>query len=181
MKARGRYIWIGVCLAALAVTGCERSYFFVSEDIAGEEMHKFTLHDAYYMTDRRIELTGGKYLIASGDSTVLFVTGGTHFSVVEEKKVAGFDITERARFYMMLPPRLKPGSYTVNNQAICEIVGNILYKSGENLFVCESGQVTIDSVDGRKLYGMFSGRYINTSNNQLNVEGPFQADWKKAE
>jgi hypothetical protein len=165
-------------IGSLTFTGCEKSRFWVKEEIAGEARHSFTLEEAYYLTDRTIELTRGKYQIVGGDSLVLYISGAAKFSVTGKDKLAGFDIKEKARFYLMLPPQLAPRSYTINNRAICEIIGNAMYDPGESLFICESGQVTIDSLVDTKIYGAFAGQYVNTSNNRLEVDGPFAADRK---
>lgn len=174
-------IFIVVSLAALLVisfVSCKRTFFHVTEEVANNETNRFTVKKAYYQMGKSIALTAGRYELTPGDSIVLFVEGQGRVSGIGSEGVVGLDIGETARIYMTLPVKLQVMKYDLRFKAICEITGSLNYSHGENLFVCQSGQVVIDSLKGNDIFGTFKGSYLNTSNKSLKVEGPFKAGLK---
>lgn len=165
-------------LIVLLGLGCKRTYFRIREESQNKQTVKFTMRESYFQLGKSIALTQGKFEIRPGDSTVLYVSGEASLSGVGEAGVATLQFNETARFFFMLPIFLKTGSYDVNYRSICEVIGSPQYGYNENLFTCQSGRVVIDSIKGSKIFGQFGGKYINTRNATLTVEGDFHAKQK---
>jgi hypothetical protein len=159
----------------LSLAACKRIYYHVSEEVTGNERNKFRLQEAYYQMGKSIAITGGKFALVPGDSIVLYIKGQGTVTGVGESGVATLDFPETTRFYISLPNILGVKTYNTGHRAICEITGNLSYGPGENLFVCQSGKVVIDSLKKDKIYGNFSGNYLNTSNKSIAVDGKFKA------
>lgn len=162
----------------LSLAACKRMYYHVSEEVAGNTPNKFRLQESYYQMGKSIAITGGRYELVPGDSIILYIKGQGTVTGVGEAGVATLDFPETTRFYIMLPNNLSLKSYNTGGRAICDITGNLNYGAGEDLFVCQSGKVVIDSLKGDKVYGKFSGKYLNTSNKSISVDGPFKAGLK---
>jgi hypothetical protein len=162
----------------LSLAACKRIYYHVSEEISGNKPNKFRIQEAYYQMGKSIAITGGRYELVPGDSIILFIQGQGTVTGVGEAGVATLDFPETTRFYISLPNILGVKTYHTGRRAICEITGNLNYGPGEDLFVCQSGKVVIDSLKGDKIYGNFSGKYLNTSNKSITVDGPFKAGLK---
>ncbi len=173
------FIIVALLLVIVFAGSCKRTYFQMSEEVTGSEASKFRFRDAYYRMGKSIALTAGRFELTPADSMVLFIEGrGKTFSAGEEG-VAALDVAETARFYIVLPPRLSLKEYDTRNKAICEITGSLNYGVGENLFICQSGSVVIDSLRKDDIFGSFKGNYLNTSNKSFQVEGPFKATLKQ--
>ncbi len=164
-----------VVAVLLSLAACKRTYYHVSEEITGNQPNRFRLQEAYYQMGKSIAITGGRYQLVPGDSTLLYIQGQGTVTGVGEAGVATLDFPETTRFYISLPNVLGVKTYNTGRRAICEITGNLNYGAGEDLFVCQSGKVVIDSLKGDKIYGNFSGTYLNTSNKSITVDGPFKA------
>lgn len=159
----------------LSLAACKRLYYHVSEEISGNKPNKFRVQKAYYQMGKSIAITGGRYELVPGDSIILYIQGQGTVTGVGEAGVATLDFPETTRFYISLPNLLNVKTYRTGRRAICEITGNLNYGPGENLFVCQSGRVVIDSLKKDNIYGNFSGKYLNTSNKSITVEGAFKA------
>ncbi len=159
----------------LSLAACKRIYYHVSEEVSGNKPNKFRIQESYYQMGKSIAITGGRYELVPGDSIILYIKGQGTVTGVGEAGVATLDFPETTRFYIALPNRLDVKTYNTGRRAICDITGNLNYGEGEDLFVCQSGKVVIDSLKGDKIYGNFSGKYLNTSNKSITVEGPFKA------
>jgi hypothetical protein len=179
MKRVQLFVVLAAVLVAILSGGCKNTYFHLTEEINDNATNRFTVKDAYYRMGKSIAITGGRFEITPGDSIVLFLEGHGKVTGVGESGVAGLDFGQTARFYIRLPLQLDLQKYDTKFKAICEITGSYGYGSGENLFVCQSGKVVVDSLKKDKVYGSFSGSYLNTSNKSLLVEGDFKAGHKK--
>lgn len=157
-------------------SSCKRLYFHVTEEVLSGESNRFTQKKAYYWMGRSIALTAGRFEITPGDSTVLFIEGRGSVTGVGEAGVATLDFGETARFFIALPLKIQARRYDTRFRAICEVTGSLKYGAGENLFVCQSGEVVVDSLKGTRIYGTFRGDYLNTSNKRLAVDGQFKAN-----
>ena len=162
----------------LSLAACKRFYYHVSEEVAGNQPNKFRVQEAHYQMGKSIAITGGRYEIVPGDSIILYIKGQGTVTGVGEAGVATLDFPETTRFYISLPNILGVKTYNIGQKAICEITGNLDYGSGENLFVCQSGRLVVDSLKKDKIYGNFSGKYLNTSNKSITVDGSFRAGSK---
>lgn len=158
--------------------GCKKTYFRIREESQDKQTVKFTMRESYFELGKSIALTQGNFEIRPGDSTILYVAGDASLPGFGEEGVATLEFKETARFYFMLPTFLKTGSYNVNFRSICEVLGSPQYGFGENLFTCQNGRVVIDSIKGSKIFGQFGGKYINTRDVTLTVEGDFHAKQK---
>lgn len=165
-------------LATASLTSCKKIYFRVSEEANDNKANRFAITEAYYQMGKSIALTGGRYELTPSDSIVLFIEGQGKVTGIGGDGVVGLDYAQTARFFMTLPVRLQPKNYDTRFRSICEITGSLNYGAGENLFVCQSGQVVIDSLKKDTVYGTFKGTYLNTSNRTLSVDGPFTAGLK---
>jgi hypothetical protein len=175
-KKNSARLLAALILSVLIVTllaSCKRTYFHIKEEINNNTSVRFTTKESYYQMGKSIALTSGSYRIVPGDSIVMFIEGKASMGSVGETGVATFEAQETARFYVMLPSLPKVGKYNVSHRAICEIIGR--YNQGEGLFVCQSGQVVIDSLKRSKIYGKLTGEYLNTSNQKLSVDGNIKA------
>lgn len=164
-----------VAVLLLSLGACKRIHFTVSEEVNDNRSNRFVIKEAWYQMGKSIALTGGQYQIVPGDSIILYIRGMGTVTGVGEAGVATLDFPQTTRFYIMLPNRLSLRRYDIGRRAICEITGSMAYDQGENLFVCQTGQVVIDSLKGEKLHGQFSGIYLNTRNQSITVDGPFKA------
>ena len=168
-------------LAATVILGlisCKRLYFHVTEENRGGASNRFVLKKAHYQMGKSVAITGGRFQLVPSDSIVLYIEGQGTVTGVGEAGVATLDFAETTRFYIVLPTRLSVKKYDVGNRAICEITGSLGYNPGENLFVCQSGQVVVDSLKKEKIFGTFAGKYINTRNQSMTVDGRFKAGLK---
>jgi len=166
----------GVLLAGLGA--CKKTYFHVSEEANDGVTVRFKTAETYYLMGKSIALTEGSFRLTPCDSTVLFIEGEATNVAARGANFFQWKMSQTARFFVTLPPRLRAGRYDAGHHAVCEIVGSKNYQVGENLFVCQSGEVVIDSLKGNKVFGKISGRYLNTRNQSLTVDGPFKAQPK---
>lgn len=171
------------CLAVFVLiisigAGCKRTYFRVTEESESNTSLRFATKKSYYKLNQSISLVGGRYAITSGDSLLLYLEGEAKTPGVGEVGVAELDLTETARLYITLPLGQKAGRQQIGQRSICEIIGSASYRMGENLFVCQSGEIVIDSLVGKEYYGKFTGKYLNTSNRSLTAEGDIRAGRK---
>jgi hypothetical protein len=176
-----RHIYIGVTLVVILlmqVVSCKKTYFHISEEVHNNQPIRFTTKQAFYQMGKAIALTGGGFELIPGDSIVLTIVGQGKAPGDTEGSVVRLDFAETARIYAGLPVNIRPGVYKTENRAICEITGSLAYGIGENLFVCQSGEVRVDSLTDTKIYGTIFGEYLNTSNKKLTIDGPFQAGLK---
>lgn len=179
MSRKDIYVLAAMGVLAVLLVSCKKTYFHVSEEVNKNAKVRFTQQNAYYQMGKSIALNAGRYQLVPGDSIVLYIEGLGKFTGVGEVSVATLDIGETSRFYIALPNMLAAGkTYDTRNRAICEITGNFQYGSGENLFICQSGQVVIDSLKGSRVHGAFSGEYLNARNQSLSVTGAFKAGAK---
>ena len=170
---------ITAAVAAILILGsCKRLYFHVTEENRGGASNRFVLKKAHYQMGKSVAITGGRFQLVPSDSIVLYIEGQGTVTGVGEAGVATLDFAETTRFYIVLPTRLSVKKYDVGNRAICEITGSLGYNPGENLFVCQSGEVVIDSLKKEKIFGTFAGKYINTRNQSMTVDGRFKAGLK---
>lgn len=179
MKRIQLFVVLAAVLALAFTCGCKNTYFHLTEEINDNATHRFTVKDAYYRMGKSIALTAGRFEITPGDSMVLYLEGQGRVTGVGEAGVAGLDFGQTARFYIRLPLQPERQKYDTEHKAICEITGSYGYGPGENLFVCQSGNVVVDSLRKDKIYGSFRGSYLNTSNKSMLVEGSFRAGHKK--
>jgi len=171
-------IILAVFIAAF-IGSCKKTHFQLTEEVHDSQTFRFTLKEAYYRMGHSIAITGGRFELTPADSIVLYIEGQGKVFGYGEKGVVGLDFAQTARFYITLPVRLSPGKYDTRQKAICEITGSLAYGQGENLFVCQSGRVVIDSLIGTDIYGNFKGKYVNTSNKFVYGDGPFKANLKR--
>jgi hypothetical protein len=158
---------------------CKRTYIRMTEEVFDNVEIRFAVKESYYRMGKSIALTAGRYEITPGDSIVLYIRGQGRVGGLGEESVVGLDFVETARFFISLPIRLSMQTYDTQHKAICEITGSLNYGPGENLFICQSGQVVIDSLKKENIFGNFKGSYLNTSNKSFKVEGPFKAGLKQ--
>ncbi len=109
---------------------------------------------------------------------MLFVEGQAKVPGTDRESVAHLELTEVARLYMTLPIPPRPGRYDTRFAAICEIINSQKYAIGDNLFVCQSGEVVVDSFKNGVYYGQFSGNYLNTTDKHLSASGTLKAGQK---
>jgi hypothetical protein len=166
-------------LLMIFVGSCKRTFFQVTEEMNKNQARQFVVKDAHYRMGKSIAITGSRFELTPADSIVLFIEGQSKVTGVGEEGVMTLDFAETTRFYIVLPIRLSPKKYDTEHRAICEITGNLNYGAGENLFICQNGQVVIDSLKKNNIFGTFRGRYLNTSNKSFMVEGPFEAGLKQ--
>lgn len=167
-----------VVLTLMVADGCKRVYFHLTEQAPEKTTLRFTTTKSYYELNRSIALTGGRYQIRPGDSIVLFVEGQAKVPKTNRESIAQLELTEVARLYLTLPIPPKPGRYDTRFAAICEIINSRKYTIGDNLFVCQSGEVVVDSFKNGVYYGQFSGDYLNTTNKQVSAAGTLKAGQK---
>lgn len=167
---------VALTVAIMSIISCsKRSYLYVADDPASRIATRYKIKTAFYETGRSIVLTDGKYEIRPGDSTVLFVEGsGSYQGSTEE--VASLSMSTVARFYCTLPANFRTAEYSIGGKSIAEIINPLRYRERENLFVCQSGTMTVDSIKGEKIFGRLRGAYVNTSNAQITVDGALRAD-----
>ena len=175
MKRKIIFFFVLSALAIIFCGSCKKTYFRITDEVDPKSAGKFTIKKATYRMGRSIALTSGRFQLTPGDSIVLYIEGQGKVTGIGEQGVATLDFAETARFYMTLPIRLSLQEYDIGQKAICEITGNLNYGPGENLFVCQSGSVVVDSIKKDDVYGRFEGRYLNTRNKSFSVEGPFKA------
>jgi len=178
MSKKKIVILIVAVAAILALAACKRIHINVAEEVNDGRSNRFVIKESWYEMGKSIAITDGQYQLVPGDSIVLYIRGLGTVTGVGEAGVATLDFPQTTRFYIMLPNILSERTYDISRSAICEITGSLNYGTGENLFVCQSGKVAIDSLKGEKIYGQFSGKYINTRNQSISVDGPFKADTK---
>lgn len=174
--SKNKVIVIVVAVVLFGLSACKRVHFNVAEEVNDGRSNRFVIKESWYRMGKSIAITGGQYQIVPGDSIILYIRGLGTVTGVGEAGVATLDFPQTTRFYIMLPNILSEKSYDIGQSAICEITGSLNYRAGENLFICQTGQVAIDSIKSEKLYGRFSGKYLNTSNQSISVDGPFKAD-----
>lgn len=170
-------IIIGVVLLA-GLGACKKTYFHVSEEANDGVAVRFKTVEAHYMMGKSIALTEGSFRLTPCDSTVLFIEGEATDVATRGANFFQWKMSQTARFFVTLPARLRAGRYDAGHHAVCEIVGSKNYQVGENLFVCQSGEVVVDSLKGNKVFGKISGRYLNTKNQSLTINGSFKAQPK---
>lgn len=171
-----------IALAGLSVIlcgSCKKTYFRMTEEVHQNATSKFAIKEAHYRLGKSIALTAGRFELTPGDSMVLYIEGQGKVAGIGEQGVISLDFAQTARFYIVLPVRLSLQKYNIGQKAICEITGGFAYGPGENLFICQSGSVVVDSLKKDDVYGQFRGTYLNTSNKSFTVEGPFKAKLKQ--
>jgi hypothetical protein len=164
-----------IILASLVLPSCKRTYFYLQEEVLNNKKLKFNTRESYYRYGQQIELTGGGFRVDSGDDILIYIKGETTVSGVGEPGIMTLEFREVARFYIALTPPLGVGKYDIKHKALCEIINSLSYKTGENLFTCQQGEVVIDSLKKDYIYGKITGEYLNTSNKRLSIEGNIKA------
>lgn len=154
---------------------CNRTYFYLKEEVLNNKKLKFKTRESYYRYGQQIELTGGGFRVDSGEDVLLYIKGETTVTGVGEPGIMTLEFREVAQFYIALTPPLGVGKYDTKHKAICEILNSLSYKTGENLFTCQRGEVVIDSLKKDNIYGKITGDYLNTSNKRLSIEGNIKA------
>ena len=178
--SRKLFVIIAASMMLIVFAGsCKKTYIKMAEEVNENASNRFEVRDAYYQMGKSIALYAGRFELTPADSLVLYIEGRGKMFSAGEKGVAALDVAQTARFYIVLPPRLSLKTYETGNNAICEITGNLKYGVGENLFICQSGSVVIDSLKKDDVFGSFKGNYLNTSNKSFQVEGPFKATLKQ--
>lgn len=178
MKYSRLFLFVAALVILAALGACNKTYFQIAEEANNNVAVRYTTTTGAYTMGKSIALTRGKFEIIPGDSVVLYIEGRSTGKGVGEESVAELELATHARFYVMLPNMITVGRYNTQHRAICEVVGSMHYQTGENLFICQSGRISVDSLDGSKIYGKISGVYLNTKNQTLTVEGDIKADMK---
>ncbi|MCK5127870.1 MAG: hypothetical protein KAR42_16555 [candidate division Zixibacteria bacterium] len=163
-------------LLLLSLISCSKSYFTIAEEVHENTAIKYKTVNSFYEMGKSIELTRGKFQLIPGDSIVLFIEGRSTKSTVSGETFAELPTAKSARFFVTLPISIAEGKYNTTHKAICEIIGSLNYQTGEGLFTCQSGEVVIDSLKGEKLFGSITGKYRNTKNQSLTVNGNIEAN-----
>ncbi len=170
---------IGILLLVIiALVACKKTYFNISQEVYDNNSYRYTTKESFYMRGKSIALTEGKFELTPSDSVVLFVKGQSTGTHAKGKGFARFDLVETALVYVTMPNTINPGKYNIKHKSICEINGNMNYQFGENLFICQNGQVVVDSLDGERIYGRIKGTYLNTKNQSLIIDGNIKATQK---
>ena len=179
MTVRQKLIIGALCaLSIIGLTSCKKYYFLMADEGSKKPTARFKVTGAYYQLGQSIALTRGYYELRPADSTLLYFEGEGAAAVLGEEGVATLAVNQVARLFFTLPNRVTVGHHDVGGHGIAEIMRSLKYKSGENLFVCQKGGVTVDSLKGSKLYGRFRGTYVNTSNHSFYLEGAFKVNRK---
>jgi|GEM_PF-3056819 hypothetical protein len=165
-------------LGIIALTSCKSYYFLMADEGSKKPTDRFKVTNAYYQSGQSIALTRGYYEIRPADSTLLYFEGEASAAEVGEVGVATLSVNQVARLFFTLPNRFGVGHHDVGGHGLAEIMRSMKYKSGENLFVCQKGGVTVDSLKGSKVFGRFRGTFVNTSNHSFYLEGAFKVNRK---
>jgi hypothetical protein len=162
-------------LVLVLAASCKKTYLYLSEEVRDNKPARFAIQEAYYLRGKSIALYAGRFQLTPSDSVVLHLSAQGSVTGFGEAGVATLDFDQVARVYIVLPNRLTPGEYDIGRNGVCEITGSLNYRQGENLFVCQSGRLVIDSLKGDKIFGIISGTYLNAGNQSLSLEGAVKA------
>ena len=179
MTVRQKSLVGALCiLSLLGLASCKSFYFSMADEGSQKPTARFKVTDAYYQIGQSIALTHGYYELRPADSTLLYIEGEAPAAELGEQGVATLTVNQMARLYFTLPDQITVGHHDVGGRAIAEIMRSMKYPSGQNLFVCQKGGVTVDSLKGSKVFGRFRGTFVNTSDHSFYLEGAFKAGRK---
>ncbi len=160
----------------LFLVSCSSRYkldlYIVSE--AGNNKVKVEKTD--YISNVRLGDPFGDIKILPGESNVAILTVGsrgfTHQRDAED--FLTFDEYLRNRIYFQFPKPLKTGTFKLKNNSFIHLLGRYDWQAEDKIFLPLSGQVVIDSVTEKNLFGQVMGKYENRAKIQFEFNGQFK-------
>ena len=170
------YKQIIISLFLLSFTTCSSRYkldlFMISE--AGNNKVKVEKTD--YISNVRLGDPFANIKILPGESNVAILTVGTrgftHKKDAED--FLTFDEYLRNRIYFQFPKPLKTGTFELKNNSFIHLLGRYDWQAEDKIFLPLSGQVVIDSIMGKNLFGQVAGKYENRAKIKFEFNGQFK-------
>ncbi len=177
MRQYFRYLLLPL-LMVLALSACSSTYFYITEEARDGKTYQYGLSKGYFEAGKSLAISNGRLKITPGDSLLLYLEGSSRKTGESRIGIATLDFVQKARFYIMLPSQPELRSYSMQYNAICEVLLSGLYDEGANLFTCQRGEIVLDSIAKGDHWGRFKGVFLNTQNKEIEVEGDFRAGRK---
>ena len=115
-----------------------------------------------------------KLITGDGNCLILNVTTRGDRLEVDKANILGYDEYFRCRVYIQLPAEPAPGSVELQNNSFAHILGRFELPAEAKLFTPESGQLVVDSLTKKYLFGTIDGNYRNSLSDPLSFNGRFK-------
>ena len=165
-----------ILLVLLSLLSCSSRYkldlFMISE--TGNSKVKVEKTD--YISNVRLGDPFGDIKILPGESNVGILTVGTRgFTYKKDAEdFLTFDEYLRNRIYFQFPKPLKTGTFELKNNSFIHLLGRYDWQAEDKIFLPLSGQVVIDSITEKNLFGQVAGKYENRAKIQFEFNGQFK-------
>jgi len=138
--------------------------------------NKVKVEKTDYISNVRLGDPFANIKILPGESNVAILTvstrGLTHKKDAED--FLTFDEYLRNRIYFQFPKPLKTGTFELKNNSFIHLLGRYDWQAEDKIFLPLSGQVVIDSIMGKNLFGQVAGKYENRAKIKFEFNGQFK-------
>lgn len=165
-----------IILLLLSIVSCSSRYrldLFMKTETGNK---KVKVEKTDYISNVRLGDPFGDIKILPGKSNVGILTVGSRgFSYKRAAEdFLTFDEYLRNRIYFQFPLPLKRGTFDLKDNSFIHLLGRYDWTAEDKIFLPLSGQVVIDSITEKNLFGQVAGKYENKAKIQFEFNGQFK-------
>jgi hypothetical protein len=165
-----------IVLACLAV-GCSSRYrldFFLVQD---EVKEKIKIEMTEYALGAVLADPMSREKVEPGDGNCLILVTGSRGRTIdkEAEDLVSFDRYVRYRVFVQLPEGIESGRVTLTDNSFVQLLGRYERPAEDKMYLPRDGELVVDSLAGKRLYGSLNGSFENRLGELVGFEGRFKA------
>ncbi len=164
-----------VIISIYVLSSCSSKYARNLSMSFNEEQINIKVEEAKYIPGSVIANPYKEIKIKSGDgSMVTFVTGYRGKTMKDMTDIMiGFDKHIRHKIFFQLPAIPGTGTYYLKNRSFIQLLAHYELSESSKIFYPVAGFISIDSINGQKMFGTVRGNYENDDHASFDLNGNF--------
>lgn len=140
-----------------------------------EDQSKVKIEEAKYIPGSVIANPFKEVKIKSGDGSMIILVTGSRGNTMKDMTdiIIGFDKYIKHTMYFQLPALPETGTYKLKDQSLIQLMGHYELPEASKIFLPVSGFISVDSINGNKMFGTVKGKYENNDKISFDLSGNF--------
>ncbi len=164
-----------IILSISVLSSCSGKYSRNLFMIFDEGQSKVKIEEARYIPGSVIANPFKEIKIKSGDGSIITFNTGFRGNTMKDMTdiMIGFDKYIKHTIYFQLPAVPDTGTYQLKDRSLIQLMGHYELSEESKIFLPVAGFISVDSINGNKIFGTVKGKYENNDQTPLELDGNF--------
>lgn len=163
------------------VAGCTSRYRVDLYLIQGENRTRVKIEKTEYAIDAVLGDPMSRDKLVSGKGNCLVLITGSRGQTLEAdtEDLVSYDRYLRYRIFLQLPVVVGPATINLKDNSFVQLMGWYERPAEDKLYFPQSGNLIVDSLSGKRLFGTLDGHFENHLGETVMFSGEFKAKIKR--